>query len=224
MANLFSLPHSQTISSCNILQTPWEELFKTFRKKLNGQWHQISWSSMSLATARPVTAASLPKDCCPELGRSCLQVSRLQECLGTCCFLRGDHSPVWYYGCLLHCCLLNCYWRAARRSLVFLKLDIPPRHGQKATSSGVYFFQKQLPLPKTCQKLFHAPGRHFSLLGLSILLYITPATSAKSGITYPFNKKFSSWDRLLLIACISDVSAAHNCGSLLVTFHLFLKK
>lgn len=29
---------------------------------------------------------------------------------------------------------------------------------------------------------------------------------------------------LLLIACISDVSAAHNYGSLLVTLHLFLKK
>lgn len=151
--------------------------------------------------------------CCPELGRSHLQVSSLQECFDTCCFLRGDLSPVWYCGCLLHCSVLNSYWRAARRPLVFLKLDIPPRHGQKATSSGVDFFQKQLPPPKACQNLFHAPGRHFSLLGISVLLSITPAASAKSDIIYPINKKFSSWDRLLLIACISD---AHNCGSLLL--------
>lgn len=127
--------------------------------------------------------------CCPELGRSCLQVSRLQECFGTWCFLRGDPSPALYYGCLLHCSVLNWYWRAARRPLVFLKLDIPPRHGQKATSSGVGFFQKQLPPPKACQNLFHAPGRHFSLLGISILLSITPGASAKSDITYSFQQE-----------------------------------
>lgn len=127
-----------------------------------------------LATQTRWSSIFAQRLCCPELGRSCLQLSRLQECFDTRCFLRED--PIWYYGCLLHCSVLNWCWRAARRPLVLLKLDIPPRHGQKATCSGVDFFQKQLPPPKACQNLFHAPGRHFSLLGISVLLSITPAT------------------------------------------------
>lgn len=118
--------------------------------KLAGAPHpKLARAPCPLPTARPVRAASLPTDWLAQRweGLACKRMGCGGASARTVFWGRGDPTHVWHKGWLPSCYFLNWYWRAARRPLVFLKLDIPPRPGRRPpVLEG--FFQEQLPAPK----------------------------------------------------------------------------
>lgn len=174
---------------------------------------------------------------CPDLGRSCLHASGLRECFSTRLFSeeRGDPTPIWHKDCLPSCSFLNWYWRAARRPLVFVKLDFPPRPGkrppvlERASCKSSFLHSKH---KDSYKNLFCAPFPAPPPPAISACSEVQLASYCPSLLQLqpslikliPSTRNSVPERGFMLSAYISDVSAAHNYGSLLFPLHLFLKK
>lgn len=156
---------------------------------------EVARAPCPVPTATPVKAAFLLKDCVAQSWAhpAC-------KCQG--CGSASAHAVFWGKGRLSlplaqgvcpKLLFLSWYWRAARRPLAFLMLDIPPRCGE-----GHQSWRGLLLRAASCtqsrrtpvQTYSVPPSSLFSLLGdaVSILLSITAAASAKCDIAYPFSK------------------------------------